>query len=201
MFVVGIKPGATLKILTILLIANYFSAFAGETLSSLQTGLSAGTIGGYVLTEITFLAVDHGFTGFRLQPHNIARPTPLARFSQCWPNDDSLLFGSEATTQPSGPIDHDWQNPSLDLPPAQPAIGNADYNTGMIDYWGGAITEDPGPEADTILPVIPLQAFPRPPNLQLSSNQLEAQPVPEPTTFAFGSLTLALIALARSNRR
>ena len=129
----GSKSGATIKFLTVLLIANYSSAFANEKLSPLQTALSSTTISGFVSSETTFQTVDHGILVFRPEPQNVVRSTPPARFSQSWLNDDSSLFGFETATQFPGFIDNDWQNQSLDLPPAQPALGNADYDTGVID--------------------------------------------------------------------
>jgi hypothetical protein len=193
----GRKSGTAIEILTILLIGNCSSAFANEKLSSVQTALSNTTISGFVSSEITYQTVEHGILVFRPEPQIVVRSTPPARISQSWLNDDSSLFGFETTPQPSGSIDTDWQNPSVDLPTAQPVIENADYDTGVIDYeyFRGVITEE------TIEQVTPMQAFLTPPDLQLSSSQSEVQAVPEPTTFAFCGLALALGALARLNRR
>ena len=76
------KLSVTTGALAILFIANAFSAFADEKLSSLHTALSDTTISGFVSAEMFVPAVGHSFMAFQPRPENLGGSTRLAQFSQ-----------------------------------------------------------------------------------------------------------------------
>ena len=170
-FCVRMNPNAATIALALVFITNIFSARADEKLSQLTTALSSETISGYVSTEISF------------------SPLPLTN-----PSD------VEITIATLGLIDVSVQNPSLDLQPAQPIVGDVNLfpsATYVGDSSGAVMIEairqaTPQSLTPSILP---------PQNLQIQLNQGGIQPAPEPSTIALGCLTIGLIALARLNKR
>ena len=204
------KPNAATIVLAVVFIANVFSARADEKLSSLQAALSSATISGYVSTELFLPTVDPTFAAFQPQQQISGRQAWHAQFPQRRSRNDGAALSPfplinpsevEITAPPLNLIDVGVQNPSLNLQPFQPIIGDANSIPGVTcggDSSGAEIISAGGGYARPQSPSIPPL-----PGFQFQLNQAGIQPVPapEPSTVALGGVAVGLFALLRLNRR
>jgi hypothetical protein len=177
----------------IVCVASAFAvtAHAQERLSQLQTELSNTSISGYVQSELTFVppqntfrARNRTFLGQRIELSR-SQNTEITSLTPIAPSfEENALYLSSSFVLMS--VDSFYQTSPPPVSAPDSSIDGAD----MIEAT----------RAGDGFAMQPVQnVMPPTPDFQIS--QAGIQPVPEPSTFALGSLAIALIALVRLSKR